>query len=132
MGDGANALAAAAGMVWVVSEFDDTVTAVDPEANAVDRIVPLGGSAASVTAEGDAVWLAVGASAAEHRGGTLTISSGKPALTSLDPAGRVQRDRVATISIKRTTGSSPSRRSVARTAPRSSPIWLRRLARCLP
>jgi peptide/nickel transport system substrate-binding protein len=86
VGDGANALAAAAGMVWVASEFDDSVTAVDPGANAVDRIVPVGGTAASVTADGDGVWLAVGASAAEHRGGTLTISSGKPALTSLDPA----------------------------------------------
>jgi YVTN family beta-propeller protein len=86
VGDGANALTAAAGLVWVASEFDDSVTAVDPEANAVDRIVPVGGTAASVTADGDAVWLAVGASAAEHRGGTLTISSSTPALTSLDPA----------------------------------------------
>ena len=86
VGEGPNALGAAAGSLWVANEFDDSITSIDPAANAVEQIVPVGGAAASLTAEGDGLWLAVGASVAEHRGGTLTVSSAVEAPTSLDPA----------------------------------------------
>jgi peptide/nickel transport system substrate-binding protein len=46
----------------------------------------VGGAAAALAAAGDGLWLAVGASATEHRGGTLTIASRTGAPISLDPA----------------------------------------------
>ena len=54
----------------------------------------MGGAPASITTDGDGLWLAVGASAAEHRGGTLTVSSGaeQKAPKSLDPAVVVYND----------------------------------------
>ena len=60
--------------------------------------VPVGGAAASLAADGgDDLWLAVGASATEHRGGTLTVSSGDTmrhaGSHSLDPAVVVYNDR---------------------------------------
>lgn len=86
VGDGPNALVAAAGTLWVANEFDDSITAIDPANNEVEQTVPVGGAAASLAADGDGLWLAVGASATEHRGGTLTIASRTGAPTSLDPA----------------------------------------------
>jgi peptide/nickel transport system substrate-binding protein len=85
--EGPNALVAASGSLWVANEFDDSVTQIDPETNRTTQTIPVGGAPASLTAEGsNAVWLAIGASSAEHRGGTLRVSSeGVPAVT-LDPA----------------------------------------------
>ncbi len=85
VGDGPNALGAAAGSLWVANEFAGSIAAIDPVANTVEQTVPVGGAVASL-ATGDGLWLAVGASAAEHRGGTLTVSSRYEAPTSLDPA----------------------------------------------
>ena len=85
VGDGPNALGAAEGTLWVANELGDSIASIDPESNGV-RIVPVGGAATSLAVEGDGLWLAVGASATEHRGGTLMIASprdGAPA--SLDP-----------------------------------------------
>ena len=86
VGEGPNALGAAAGSLWVANEFDGSITSIDPATNTGDRTVPVGGSAASLATDGDGLWLAVGASATEHRGGTLTVSSRTDAPTSLDPA----------------------------------------------
>jgi peptide/nickel transport system substrate-binding protein len=86
VGDGPNALAAAAGSIWVANEFDGSVTEIDPSTNGVTPAFPVGGSVASLAADGDRLWLSVGASAAEHRGGTLKISSTARAPASLDPA----------------------------------------------
>jgi peptide/nickel transport system substrate-binding protein len=87
VGDGPNALGAAAGSLWVANEFDDSITAIDPATNAAEQTVPVGGAAASLAADGDGLWLAVGASATEHRGGTLTVASRtRRETTSLDPA----------------------------------------------
>ena len=86
VGDGPNALAAAGGSLWVANEFDGSITAIDPATDAPEQTVPVGGAAASLAADGDALWLVVGASATEHRGGTLTISSDGDVLASLDPA----------------------------------------------
>jgi YVTN family beta-propeller protein len=86
VGDGPNALAAAAGSLWVANEFDGSITAIDPATDTVEQTIPVGGAAVSLAADGDGLWLAVGASATEHRGGTLTVSSRERAPTSLDPA----------------------------------------------
>jgi peptide/nickel transport system substrate-binding protein len=86
VGDGPNALGAAAGTLWVANELDGSITAIDPATDTVERTVPVGGAAASLAADGDGLWLAVGASAAEHRGGTLTVSSHVKLPNTLDPA----------------------------------------------
>jgi YVTN family beta-propeller protein len=86
VGDGPSALGAAAGTLWVANEFGGSITAIDPAADAVEHIVPVGGAAVSLAADGDGLWLAVGASAIEHRGGTLTVASREKTPTSLDPA----------------------------------------------
>jgi peptide/nickel transport system substrate-binding protein len=86
LGEGPNALVDAAGSVWVANEFDDTISAIDPGTNRSGQAIPVGGTAASLATEGDGLWLAVGASAAEHRGGTLTVSSEHRTPKSLDPA----------------------------------------------
>ena len=83
--EGPNALVAEAGSLWVANEFDDSVTAIDPTTNTVVRTIPVGGATASLAAEAGALWLTIGASAAEHRGGTLTVSSRGSAPTTLDP-----------------------------------------------
>ena len=85
VGEGPNALGAAAGSLWVANEFDDSIAAIDPSANTVDRTVPVGGAAASLAIEGDGLWLAFGASAGEHRGGTLTVSSPETKVKTFDP-----------------------------------------------
>ena len=99
VGEGPDALGAAGGSVWVANEFDSSITSIDPSTNS--RVpVPVGGAAASLAADGgDDLWLAVGLSAAEHRGGTLTISSAdkmKDSLgqRSLDPAIVVSNDLI--------------------------------------
>ncbi|HEU4529325.1 MAG TPA: ABC transporter substrate-binding protein [Actinomycetota bacterium] len=84
--EGPSALAAAGDSVWVANEFADSITAIDVEADTVRQTIPVGAAASSLASEGDSLWLAVGASAAAHRGGTLTVmtTDGRP--RSLDPA----------------------------------------------
>ncbi len=84
-----------AGPLWVGNEFDDTIAAIDPDTNDVEQTVPVGGAAASLATDEDGLWLAVGASAAEHRGGTLTVSSEHRTPKSLDPAIVVFNDTLA-------------------------------------
>jgi peptide/nickel transport system substrate-binding protein len=86
VGEGPNALGATAGSLWVANEFSGSISEIDPGSNAVARTVPVGGAAASLAADGDGLWLGVGASPAEHRGGTLIVSSQVHGVTSLDPA----------------------------------------------
>jgi len=86
VGGGPNALGAAAGFLWVADETDDSITAIDPGTDQVERTLPVGGATASLAADGDGLWLAVGASATEHRGGTLTVSTDRERIPSLDPS----------------------------------------------
>jgi peptide/nickel transport system substrate-binding protein len=86
VGGGPNALGAAAGFLWVADGSGDSITAIDPGTDQVERTLPVGGATASLTADGDGLWLAVGASATEHRGGTLTVSSQREVIPSLDPS----------------------------------------------
>jgi peptide/nickel transport system substrate-binding protein len=84
--DGAGSLAAAGGRVWVGNELDDSLSVIDPSTNAVERTISVGAGASSLAASGDGIWVAVGASASEHRGGTLDVSSETEMPTSIDPA----------------------------------------------
>jgi YVTN family beta-propeller protein len=86
VGEGPNALGEAAGSLWVASELDDSIATIDPTTNTVERRVPIGGAAVSLASDGEGLWLGVGSSAAEHRGGTLTVASGEEGPTSIDPA----------------------------------------------
>jgi peptide/nickel transport system substrate-binding protein len=86
VGLGPNALAVAGGSLWVANELDDAVAEVDPGTNGVVSSVLVGGAAVSLASDVDGLWLAVGASASEHRGGTLNVSSDVAFPTSLDPA----------------------------------------------
>ena len=71
------------------NEFDDTVRVIDPDTNDVESSIPSGGAAASLASDDGGLWLAVGASATEHRGGTLTMSSASeaPDSRSTRPSG---------------------------------------------
>ncbi|HYZ14355.1 MAG TPA: ABC transporter substrate-binding protein [Actinomycetota bacterium] len=84
VGDGPNALASTTDSVWVTNEYDGTVMMIDPTTNDVARAVSLDATAASLATDGDGLWVAVGASASEHRGGTLRVAGG--VIESLDPA----------------------------------------------
>jgi peptide/nickel transport system substrate-binding protein len=86
VGGGPNALGASAGSVWVANETDDSITAIDPATDQVERTIEVGGAAVSLAADGDDLWLAVGASATEHRGGTLIVSAEQEVFSSLDPS----------------------------------------------
>ena len=91
----------------------------------------MGGAAASLVADGDGLWLAVGASATEHRGwdaDRLLRRSRRPPRSTLPCT---TDDQPGSSSRSRTTGSWPTRRSEARTATRSSLTWRRRFPRCL-
>jgi peptide/nickel transport system substrate-binding protein len=92
VGEGPNSLGASAGSLWVANEFDDSITAIDPTTDTAEPAVGVGGAPASITTDGDGLWLAVAASTAEHRGGTLTVSSEQEAPKSLDPAIVVYND----------------------------------------
>jgi YVTN family beta-propeller protein len=81
-----NSLGRAGGKIWVANETDGSVTAIDPTTNDPDPAIHVGGSVASLAADGDRLWLSVGASAAEHRGGTLEVSSSVSAPVTLDPS----------------------------------------------
>src|SRR4029079_8017540 len=72
--------------LWVATELDESITAIDPTTDTAEPAVQVGGAPASITTDGDNLWLAVGASAAENPGGTLTVSSSDDTPTSLDPA----------------------------------------------
>ena len=86
VGGGPNALGAAAGSLWVANEFDGSISQIDPATNQAEPPVTVGGTLASLASRGEGLWLAVGAAADEHLGGTLTVSSEQEAPATLDPA----------------------------------------------
>ena len=60
--------------------------AIDPLTDDVASTVPVGGAAVSLAAQGPELWLAVGASATEHVGGSLVLSMASGPLQTLDPS----------------------------------------------
>ena len=118
VGQGPNALAAAGGSVWVGNELEDTVVAIDPTTDDVEQTIPVGSAAASLSTDEEGLWLAVGASATEHRGGTLTVSAEVPAPESLDPASVYDSEGLADPDDhqRRTAGVQEGRRARRRYA----------------
>ena len=95
VGDGPNALGAAAGSLWVAERVRATRSPRSTRARTGGADLVVGGAAASLAAEGDGLWLAVGASATEHRGGTLTVSPQEEAPPRWTPPVVYDFDRVA-------------------------------------
>jgi YVTN family beta-propeller protein len=90
VGDGPTSLAAAGDQLWVSSTDAGSLAAIDPGSNSVTRRIPVEAESSQLAVDGDDLWLGVGPSAAEHRGGTLKVSSGAQALTTIDPAGEFE------------------------------------------
>jgi YVTN family beta-propeller protein len=84
VGAGPTALTVASDGIWVANEFDDTLSRINPQTNRVDRTIRLGARPAGTVASAGAVLVAVGASPASHRGGTLKVLGGD--FDSIDPA----------------------------------------------
>ena len=96
VGEGPSALAEAGGRVGRerIRKLDH---AIDRASSTGEPPVPVGSAAVSLVAEADGgpLWLAAGASATEHRGGTLVVSSLAEAPLSLDPASVFYADGIA-------------------------------------
>jgi peptide/nickel transport system substrate-binding protein len=60
--------------------------AIDPLTDHIASTVPVGGAAVSLAAQGPELWLAVGASATEHVGGSLVLSMASGTFQTLDPS----------------------------------------------
>ena len=86
VGEGPNAIQATDSSIWVANEFDGSVIEIDPATNDVSPAISVGASVASLAVSGDQLWVSVGASAVEHRGGTLEVSSHQKAPDTLDPS----------------------------------------------
>jgi peptide/nickel transport system substrate-binding protein len=85
VGEGPNALAGSGGLLWVANDLGDSIVAIDPDSTTIARTTAIGSTAVSLAAGDEGLWVAAGASATEHRGGTLTVSVSAPP-RSLDPA----------------------------------------------
>ena len=112
VGNGPSGIAAGAGGVWVANEFDSSVVRIDPATDRVVRTIPVGNRPRGLTAAGGLLWVSAQASAAAHRGGTLTVLSNAQ-FGSLDPARPGSIDTLFTLymtndgltSFKRVAGS---------------------------
>ena len=82
------AVAVGAGAVWVANRRARTLARIDPERLAVTEQFPLGNEPRALTVADGRLWVAVAATGAGHRGGTLRIDvQGAPLPKSeLDPA----------------------------------------------
>jgi YVTN family beta-propeller protein len=87
VGDGPSAIIAAGSTVWVTDEFDGTVTQIDERTDVPRRTIALGALPAGLALVNKTMWVASRASAAAHRGGTLTVLTPRSPedLDSLDP-----------------------------------------------
>ena len=86
--DGApSELAFADGGLWSASTRDGSLALVDTEKGRVKRTVDIRSNPTRLAGAGDRLWVAVLASRATHRGGTLRIvSHGSDTFDSIDPA----------------------------------------------
>lgn len=62
-----------------------SLAAIDPASDSVASTIPVEGEAASLAAGGGDLWLGIGPSSEEHRGGTLHVSAGQQGVPTLDP-----------------------------------------------
>ena len=84
VGNGADAIAIGRGGVWVSSPYAGTVSRIDPAAGVVTERIKVGNRPQGVALAGGLVWVGSQASAAVHRGGTLTVLV-QAWVTTLDP-----------------------------------------------
>ncbi|MFN2627090.1 MAG: BTAD domain-containing putative transcriptional regulator [Gaiellaceae bacterium] len=83
VGRNPDGIAAGAGGVWVANGGDGTLTRIDPS-NDTARTVRTSNRPQGLAFAGDRVYVAVGSSGLEHRGGTLRVLAGAPDF--IDPA----------------------------------------------
>jgi peptide/nickel transport system substrate-binding protein len=76
-------LAASDDTVWVTTAFEGRVVGISTGTTHIDHEVDLGKMTGSVAVADSRIWVTAGATASDHRGGTLRISF--PLLESLDP-----------------------------------------------
>ena len=85
VGAGPNSLVVARDGIWVGNEHDGTLWRVNPKTNLIDRKVRLGQRPEAIARAGSGVLVAVGPSAASHRGGTLRLAASSFPYGSIDP-----------------------------------------------
>jgi ABC-type transport system substrate-binding protein/DNA-binding SARP family transcriptional activator len=85
VGSGPSAVIADGGSVWVADEYANELARIDPRSDRVSSRIALGGPPGALVADGGRVWAGVDASAAAHRGGTVTLVTTQR-FGSLDPA----------------------------------------------
>ena len=87
------AVAVGAGGVWVANRRGQTLARIDPERPAVAERFRLGNEPRALTIVKDRLWVAVAATGAGHRGGTLRVQvqGRRSEGTELDPAMSIQR-----------------------------------------
>jgi peptide/nickel transport system substrate-binding protein len=79
VGDGPSGVAVAPdGTIWVADQLSGRLAQIDPARGAVVHRQTIGASPQAITLIGDTVYVAVQASAANHRGGTLTVAISNP------------------------------------------------------
>jgi YVTN family beta-propeller protein len=84
VGRGAISIAAVPGSVWVANGAAGTLTRIDPSHDRVTATVTVANPPQALAATNDGIYVAVGASDLEHRGGTLRVADSPP--DSIDPA----------------------------------------------
>jgi peptide/nickel transport system substrate-binding protein len=85
VGDGPHGIALGPGGVWVANEFGGRVVRVDPATDSVARTITVGNRPRGLVAADGLMWVSTQASAAAHRGGTLTVLQNAD-FGSVDPA----------------------------------------------
>lgn len=86
VGDGPVDVSLGSGSVWVANEFDGTISRIDAAEGEVLQSIKVGNRPQGVDAGSREIWVAVRASSARHRGGTLRIAASPPSFDSIDPA----------------------------------------------
>ena len=83
---GPSDIAAGPEKVWVANDVGASLTLIDASTGQAVRSIPLGNRPRGVALVGNSVLVSVRGLGPEHRGGTLTIDSGRRGLTSIDPS----------------------------------------------
>ena len=85
-GRGPSGVAVEAQTIWVANNVDASLTRIDAATNRVVREIQLDNPPEGLALAGGAVLVAVRAQGLAHRGGTLTVYSGRRGLQTIDPS----------------------------------------------
>jgi peptide/nickel transport system substrate-binding protein len=86
VGDGPSGITVTSSGVWVSDELAGTLSRIDPSQNKVVQTVRLGIAPEGIVSSGGSLYVTLGASDTEHRGGTLKIELPAGTVTTADPA----------------------------------------------